>query len=522
MKPALDAYGWILRAEQLLDAGRPDEAGLFAAEALALAPDDARVSKLFGIAACMRGDYAAGILYLERACARMPDDANLHYNLAVAFEQTGSRERAALSYRNCLRLQPDHAGALWNHGEYLRLNGHFDEAARCFEALETAGHLYASMHHRMAVVYAHLQRPADAARHFELAMKEGGDTRLTQWERAHFLLGTKDFAQGWQDYGVRFEIGHLLNVACHPFSMPLWRGEALDGKTVLVHGEQGLGDEIMFASMIPELERRARRVVLACAPSLVTLFQCAFPSAIVRAHRAGVAPAVIDDLGPIDYQSPIGSLARWLRPSAASFGDGDPYLRANPERVEQFGARLRALAPQSARALKVGLAWGSNPAKSVPSAARRASYKSIPLPLLEPLARCADVQFVSLQNAELGEQAASAPGLDLIDFSHALKDFSDTAALVANLDAVVTVDTSVAHLSAALGKPTYVLLMRHCDWRFGHEGDRCIWYRSMTLLRQTTQGDWRSVVDLATDALNRHQRQPTLGEAGCEHGSAVE
>lgn len=467
MAQALDADGWILRAEQLLNAGRPDEAGLFAAEALALAPEDARASKVFGIAACMRGDYSAGLLYLERARMRMPEDANLHYNLAVALERTGSHERAALSYRNCLRLQPDHAGALWNHGEYLRLNDHFEEAACCFEALETAGHQYPSMHHRMAVVYAHLRRPADAARHFDLAMKESDDTRLTQWERAHFLLGTKDFTQGWQDYGVRFEIDHLINVSCHPFSMPLWRGESLVGKTVLVHGEQGLGDEIMFASMIPELARQARRVVLACSSSLVTLFQGAFPSVTVRAHRVGVAPALIDDLGPIDYQSPIGSLARWLRPSAASFGAGESYLRVNSERVAWFGGQLRALAPRSRHALKVGVTWGSNPAKSVPSAARRAMRKSIPLPLLEPLAQCPDIQFVSLQNAELGDQGATAPRLDLIDFSHALKDFSDTAALCANLDAVVTVDTSIAHLSAALGKPTYVLLMRHCDWRFG-------------------------------------------------------
>ncbi|MGU7843755.1 tetratricopeptide repeat protein [Burkholderia sp. AW33-5] len=522
MTPALDTYSWILRAEQLLNAGRLDEAGLFAAEALAFAPEDERAWKLFGIAACMRGDHAAGLVYLERACTRMPDDANLHYNLAVALEQTGSPERAALSYRNCLRLQPDHAGALWNHGEYLRLNGHFDEAARCFEALEAAGHRYTAMHHRMAVVYTHLRRFAEAARYFELAMKEGGDTRLTQWERAHFLLGTGEFAQGWQDYGVRFEIGHLLNVACHHFSMPQWRGEALDGKAILVHGEQGLGDEIMFASMIPELARQARRVVLACAPSLVTLFQRAFPSVVVLAHRVGLAPVVLGDLGPIDYQSPIGSLARWLRPDAASFGDGSPYLRASPDKVEWFGARLRALAPRPSRTLRVGVTWGSNPAQSVPFAARRASHKSIPLPLLEPLARCPDVQFVSLQNAELGAQAAAAPKLDLIDFSHALRDFSDTAALVANLDVVVTVDTSVAHLSAALGKPTYVLLMRHCDWRFGHEGDRCVWYRSMKLLRQTTQGDWRSVVDLATDALTRHPRRMTLEDANDENGSAVE
>ncbi|MDN7671097.1 tetratricopeptide repeat protein [Burkholderia oklahomensis] len=230
MKPAFDACGWIARAEQLLNAGRPDEAGLFAAEALAVDPEDARALRLFGIVACVRGDYALGLLYLERACIRIPEDANLHYNLAVALERTGARERAALSYRNCLRLQPDHPDALWNYGEYLRLNDHFEEAARCFEALEAAGHRYPSMHHRMAVVCAHLRRFDEASTYFDLAMMEGADTRVTQWERAHFLLGTTGCTQGWPDYDMRFEIGHLINVSRHPFPMRLaWRSARRQG-----------------------------------------------------------------------------------------------------------------------------------------------------------------------------------------------------------------------------------------------------------------------------------------------------
>ncbi|KGC92787.1 glycosyltransferase 9 family protein [Burkholderia pseudomallei] len=496
-----------LRAQQLFDDGRPEQGALLAAQALALAPDDALALKLVGVAECMRGDHAAGLVYLERACLSAPGDANLHYNVAVAHECTGSHERAALSYRHCLRLQPDHADALWNYGEYLRLNGHFEAAARCFEALQAQACRYPSMHHRMAVVYTHLHRFDDARRHFALAMDENIDTRVTRWERAHLRLGTRDFARGWPDYDTRFDIGHLINVHCHPFPIRLWQGEPLAGKTLLVHGEQGLGDEIMFASIVPDIVRQAARVVLACAPSLVSLFQRAFPSAIVRAHRAGVAPARVDDLGAIDYQSPIGSLPRWLRASEASFGTGTPYLAADPARVAWFGARLRALAPRADRALKVGLTWGSNPAAAVPSAARRATRKSMPLRLLAPLARVPDVQYVSVQNAELGEQAATVPELDLIDFSSALRDFADTAALVANLDVVVSVDTSVAHLAGALGKTTYTLLMRNCDWRYGFEGERCVWYESMTLLRQTTQDDWLPVVDRVIDALARYRKQ---------------
>ncbi|MDN7676087.1 tetratricopeptide repeat-containing glycosyltransferase family protein [Burkholderia oklahomensis] len=508
MKAQLDARAraFALRAQNLFDDDRPTEAALFAAQALALAPDDAISQKLVGISECVRGDHAAGLVYLERACLSMPEDANLHYNMAVAHECIGSRERAALSYRNCLRLQPDHADALWNYGEYLRLNGHFEAAARCFEALQAQDRRYPALHHRMAVVYTHLRRFDEAGRHFALAMDENIDTRLTRWERAHFRLGTRDFVRGWQDYDTRFDIGHLINVHCHPFPFPVWQGEPVAGKTLLVHGEQGLGDEIMFASIVPDLVRHASRVVLACAPSLVTLFQRAFPAAIVRAHRVGISPARVDDLGKIDYQSPIGSLPRWLRTSAASFGAGAPYLTTDPERVAWFGARLHALAPRVDRMLKVGLMWGSNPAASVPFAARRATRKSMPLQLLAPLAQVPDVQYVSVQNAELGEQAAAVPGLDLIDFSSALRDFSDTAALIANLDIVVSVDTSVAHLAGALGKTTYALLMRDCDWRYGFDGERCVWYESMTLLRQTTQDDWLPVVDQVIDALKRHHK----------------
>ncbi|MFA8356926.1 glycosyltransferase family 9 protein [Burkholderia ubonensis] len=524
MVPDLDARALALRAEQLCIAGRAAECGWFAMQALEFDPDDVLALKIAGVAACMQGDYPAGLVYLERAEALAPSDKDVHFNLAVALERTGCPERAALSYRNCLRLQPDHADALWNYSEFLRLNEHFELASQCLEALEQAGRFYTGLHHRMGVVYTHLRRYDDARRHFELAMEDAADTRLTRWERSHFLLATGDFEQGWRDYDTRFDIGHVINVHCHPFPFPLWRGEALDGRTLLIHGEQGLGDEMMFASTIPELMLQGGRIVLACAPSLVTVFRHAFPAAIVRAHRVGAAPAWIGDLGTIDWQIPIGSLPRRLRSTTDSFGTGGPYLKADPDKVAWFGARLDALSRSPSRddGLKVGVMWGSNPAAAVPFAARRATRKSIPLPLLAPLAELQNVRYVSLQNVELGEQAATVPDLDLIDFSRALKDFSDTAALVANLDAVVTVDTSVAHLSAALGKPTYVLLMRHCDWRFGYEGDRCVWYPSMTLLRQTTQGDWRPVVDQAIDALKRHPRRTKSGETSRESGYAVE
>jgi tetratricopeptide (TPR) repeat protein len=439
---------------------------------------------------------------LEEARILAPDDPQVAYNLGVAYQTCGRDALAALRYADTLRLHPDFHDARWNLSEILRLGEHFAEAIEHLEYLDRAGARYPALLHRLAVAYGGLQRHRDAVRTFVRELRAPANRDLAMWELSHVLLATGRYKAGWRAYNHRFAVSDLINVHCEPYPLPRWQGEPLAGKRLLIHGEQGLGDEIMFAGVVPELLAEAEEVIVGCQPPLVDLFARSFPRAKVFAHQPRYRPLPLDGLPPIDYQIPIGSLMAYRRNTPADFSrTPHPYLQADPQRAEYFRQQLLRRAPSSTQGLRVGLAWGSNPASWDPKASRRAHQKSIPARALEPLSGLDRVQFVSLQNRTVAGEAAHAPALELIDFSHDLLTLADTAALMRSLDLVITVDTSLAHLAGGLGVPAWVLLMQHCDWRWLREGDGTPWYPSVTLLRQHTQGDWTPVLHTVRDKL---------------------
>jgi hypothetical protein len=283
-----------------------------------------------------------------------------------------------------------------------------------------------------------------------------------------------------------------------------WRGEDLAGRSLLLSREQGLGDMIMFARAIPRL-RDAGQVHLAVHPPLARLFARSFPGARVWASDCRILPAGQQTpqpwraaAGPIDLHARIGSLGRLALGS--DVGMGGPYLSADPDAVEAWRRRLDAMAPRSPGVRRIGLC---NAARVVPwDADARANgvLKTVPPAALRALAEAAGVQWVSLQAGDLAPQLAEAPGLDVVDCSRWLTDLDDTAALIQALDAVVSVDTAVAHLAGALGKPLHLLLRRNADWRWAL-GDRSAWYPSARLYRQTDLEDWAPVLAGVVKAL---------------------
>ncbi len=270
-----------------------------------------------------------------------------------------------------------------------------------------------------------------------------------------------------------------------------------------MHGEQGLGDEIMF-----DIKQEAKQVIWGCRPPLVRLLANSHPQIDVVPHHVVVGPADMSNR-KIDYQIPIGSLGRWRRKEMVDFQGTKVLLQPDKDQVAMFNQRL-AKTIGADKKYRIGIMWGANPSLEITWARRRSVQKSIPAESFRPLSSyCDRVQFVSLQNMDAAMEASNIPELNIIDFHRDLLDFADTAALVQNMDLVISVDTSVAHLAGALGKPVWLLLMNRADWRWGRGGNKSVWYESARLFRQPHQGDWDSVIcDLSADIGEWLENQP--------------
>lgn len=478
---------------------------------LVLEPEHAEAHHMASHIYKSMGEPQLSSIMLSRAISLTPNNPQYHYNAAVNATEEGNSARAMVHYAQALRLQPDMANALWNYGECLRMDEHFSEALSCFERLLELGHDdYVGLWHRMAVCYASLRQFSKADEFYQRALAMPNCDTITRWEAALFALSQEQFKNGFALYNDRFKCDGRNSVFCHDFGHPLWNGHFKPNQTLLVHGEQGLGDELMFASMFNELlddaEKVNATVIIACKPALARLFARSFSRAQIRAHKVGEHIADIDDLS-IDAQLPMGHLMALYRHSRADFdAHRGAYLTAHPERVAHYAERIKTLGREAAdgkRRFRVGLMWGSNPAQISQKFSRWSGQRSVPLGLFAPLAGFIDdVEFISLQNHERGAEAAFAPQLDIVDFSLEQADFYDTAGLMANLDLVITVCTSVSHLAGGLAADTLLLLAKRADWRHGTNNTHSFWYNGTTYLQQDTANQWTDVMARVADELH--------------------
>jgi Flp pilus assembly protein TadD len=383
----------------------------------------------------------------RQALRHGPRDPEVLNQLGNALRALQRYPEAIASYQEALGQAPGHPGIHLNLGDALRACGQVDQAITCLQ-------------HAVQV------QPGFAEAH---------------WSLAFALLLQGDFSRGFAEYEWRW---WRRDYPRRQFTAPLWQGQGLAGRTLLVHTEQGAGDSIQFVRFLTTLAARGARVVLECPSSLRALFRSAAGAHCV--FTRGESPP------RFDYHVPLLSLPHLLGVTLQSLPAATPYLRplANP----------RVLLPQSpaqnGACLKVGLAWRGNP-KHVND-----SQRSIPLPCLAPLFALPNVTFYSLQVSTAAEFSAEAAAQNrLIDLAGELHDFADTANAIAQLDAVISVDTSVAHLAGALGRPTWVLLPFAPDWRWMLKRDDSPWYPTVRLFRQTEPGNWSSVIERVCSAL---------------------
>ena len=438
-------------------AGRHDDAVALYEQCLARAPDHGPSLQGAALSLAKLGENERALQYFERLTTRHPQLAEVHYNKGNLLGAMGRYDDEMAAYRQAIARKQDFVRAYVNLGVALRDQHRFDEALQQFKKA-------------LAI------DPNDA----------GARTNRAQ---TNLLLG--QFEHGWREYEWRWRDG----TDSHGFDEALrWTGaQALAAKTVLVHHEQGFGDTLQFVRFTDRLSAAGARVVLRVQDALLPLLH-GYP---------GVAEVIGADapLPPFDYHIPLMSLAFALKVRAVDLGAPErspqSYLSADPARIAQW----QGLFDGRARRPRVGVVWSGSRGHV------NDRNRSIPLAQLETLFE-ADAAFVSLQKDLRDEDLKRFGELVqrgvLRDVSERLESFTDTAALIVQLDLVIAVDTAVAHLAAALGKPVWIALPFTPDWRWQMHRSDSPWYPGVRLFRQSVRGDWSDVVSTFRDALAAH------------------
>lgn len=446
--------------------------------------------------------------YLGAACRYSSLDAEAWYNRGVSAEALGLQQLAIECYRRAHALDPMHVGTVLNGAQLLRVNEHFEEAVMMARRLQRLlpEHPAGYANEAVAAIYLGDLDRSDWA--FAKAIRLSEDPSLLLWEQHFSLLARERFAEAWQNYEHRFACGAAVGVDDMAFRLPRWDGK--HRRHVMAYGEQGLGDQIMFASMVEELAGDCERVSLAVSPPLVDLFAASFPGVSVFPVVNGSDPdecarlaSLAGQRRAVDACIPLGSLLTRYRNKRTDF-TGKAFLRPSRDATEFWQNKQAGRKIENGHALKVGLCWASNPAPERFFSARRARHKTMPLSACRSLIeRLPEVDFVAVTNVPINHfEGSEAVSGRIEDVSDALTNLDRTAALLQGIDLLITVDTGVAHLAGALGVPVWILLHDHGDARWGLPGvEESYWYNSARLFWQKSPGDWDELITRVTQSL---------------------
>ncbi len=406
-------------------------------------PDFAPARGNLGVVLRRQERYGEGQAVFHQALALDPAQDDIWSNLSSLEREQHNNAAAEIAVRRALRCAPTHVPALCNLGNLLLDEARYGEAASCYRR-------------------ALKERPNQAEAHKNLGLA---------------LLTLGDLREGYREYEWRNIAENLLDMK-GDLRWPRWQGESLKGRTLLAVTEQGFGDVIHFARYGQLIERLGGRMALTCQAPLVRLM----------GNATGVAQTVGqgDPFPQVDFWAPLMSLPLYFGTDLTNIPVPLPYIRSEPELVEQWRT---VLPPPMAGSPRVGIVWAGNPQH------KNDHNRSLPLPLLDCLLREPGVRFVSLQrDMRPGDAEVLAQHPDVLHIGERLSSFADTAAIMENLDLVISVDTSVVHLAGSMAKPVWTLIPLVPDWRWMLGRTDSPWYPTLRLYRQPRVGDWASVI----------------------------
>lgn len=420
--------------------------------------------------------------------------------LARQFELAKARE----VYLDLLDTHPDHALATYGLAAIELRTGRESAAVERFEVafgLEPA--LRQQSNQAVAAAYRQCGRWREALAMFEAEARRRPPSPGLRWDTCQTRLALGEWAAGWDDYASRFA---ARAVPYRPLAFRTWDGEPMPQGTLVVLAEQGLGDEIMFASCLPDAQKRVGHVIVECEPRLAALYRRSFPYAtILPTRREQDASWLAEAPQEPDRQIFAGDLPRLFRRQRSDFPAHQGYLKADPERTAHWRERLRA---DLGDGLHVGISWRGGTERTLQQ------RRTVPSPAWVPILRTPGCRFVSLQYGLSDDERhamEAAAGVPVAHYQTAIDNYDETAALVCALDLVVSVCTAVIHLGGALGRPVWILTPKVPEWRYMAHDTSLPWYPSTRLFRQARAGDWQTVCHEVSVALQELTQSVTTG-----------
>lgn len=469
-------------------------------------PHDAEVAAALGCALVWAREPAAAEPLLATALERRPDDPALLAAMAEVHTDRGRHEEAAALLRRAAAVDPtvERKGMLAN--ALIKVYA-YEEAGRLYDEIVTERPALAGMLEGIRVYsLMYLGQQDEALTTLDQSIRDNPNEPTRRFPRASILLQNERYAEGWDDYALR----HLASAEHQRLlAMPEWRGEPLTGKSLLVLAEQGLGDQVMFASCLPDLLRLGpARVVVEAIDRVAPTLARSFPGCEVVATRQDTGFDWIAGLGPIDLHVHMGDLPRYFRRSRDAFPDHRGYLAADLDRVAHWRAALDA-AGRPGRP-RIGLTWRGGIDQT------RKGLRTVDVTQLVPLVASADADWVCLQygDVETDLERAAAAGAPLHYWPESIRDLDEFAALVSALDLVITVCNTTVHYAGALARPVWVMAPKVPEWRYGLRFESMPWYPSSRMFRQADHRDWDSVFAAVEQALTPWVARFVAGATG--------
>lgn len=429
------------------------------------------------------------------ALAKSPRDANAWCYLGMALNDQRQYAGAVEAYETALQIQPQFAIVLNNLGNSLRYLGEIDRADDCFQKAIDLKPDYVNAFKNRGTLHAWTRNLDLALKYYGQALEcSPHDAELHRNLGVIYLLQGR-FHEGWEEYRWRWKVGDLHRLP----SIPVWDGVDLNGKSIVLTAEQGLGDTLHFARFASILRERGARTMIYCPPALLALLQVSPDLGFVYPNNLPLPQA-------FHYQSSLLDVADMLNVDIDTIPSMSEYIRPATHLVEYWKIRF----PAKKEGLRVGIAWQGN------SEHQADMYRSIPLSNFEPLSRLEGIELVCLQKGFGSEQLDSWQGAPLVRLDPSVDtssgSFMDSAAIIKHLDLVISSDTATAHLAAALGTPTWIPLSYVPDWRWLLERSDSPWYPSVRLFRQAQMGDWQTVFQQIAQELPLLLSKKSIGQ----------